>query len=583
MKRLEIRNPQSAIRNRRGFTLVEILVAMGVFVILGVALVGMMAAAMDAWRRGEAGRQVNEKLQTLKRQLSDDLAAAVLDPPPAPDFHFALDTLYDLSATPGDPNAILDTARSTITQFTRDESDGRLLTYFAPTTRPGSATVVLRIRVPFIIGAALLQARTDLLEPNSAARVVVARNDPTAPPPLDQEPPADGDPAWKVLADLPIVRDGAPNAGIGGGETDVSEALKGGNIVFIKAVLTNQSADTDAAQFLRSDRMRAGGRPVLILDCYRDDKALAQHPRPTFAAWFKDGAQIVTFTRTLPPEIEQAAAKTTGSANSPEYLNHADDDQDGAIDEDHRPVVGRAQVLYVFQPYHSSLGKPGLGVVRRAFEAPLRRPSGTSQPDLLTIPNIVSLVGDIPSHDFIPNVLHLGMSFWGADTTTWEDRPDLEPGYGTKYTAETRPRPASTEWLSSRYLPEQVQVTAVLEPDRGKRTQTALAGGIAADFPTADPGRLAVLSTLGFDNVVRPSAAFCRDPRHFIKINSEWVFYGHVASPTEFAIPRQGSDGLAARGCRGTRRVAHPPGAEVYRGTVSVFTVAIPAYHHWQR
>jgi len=571
MKSPESYTPHPALRTRGGFTLVEIMVAMGVFVILGTALVGLMSAAVDAWRRGEAGRLTNEKLQALQRQIADDLAAAVLDPPPAPDFHFALDTLYDLSTVPGDPCAVLDTALSTVKDVTSDTTDGRLLTCFA-----GPGTVVLRIRVPFRIGAALLQARADTLwrDPAATAQVFVGRNDPTLVPPAG-DPTVPDDTSWRLFADL-------PTEGVGGGEADISPAVQGGDIVFVRAELSER------AQFLRSDAMRAGGRPVLILDCYRDPAALPQQPRPTFAAFVRDGAQIITFTRTLPPEVEQAALRTAGSPASPEYLNYADDNDNKQIDETHRPLAGRAQVVYRIQPYHSSLGKPGLGVLRRAFEAPLRQPASTAAGELLT-PNVVSQLEEIRSHDFIPNVLYLGMSFWGADTTTWEDRPDLEPGYDTKYDDTSpdprlwRPRPASADWLSSRYLPEQAQVTVVLEPDRGERTATGLAQAIGADFPAAAEGRLGVVGTRGFDNVQRPAAAFARDPRHFIKVDDEWLFYARIGSPTEFIIPRQGADGLAARGCRGTRPVAHPAGAEVFRGNVAVFTVRIPTYHHWQR
>ena len=537
MKRSVFRTPHSALRTCRGFTLVEIMVAMGVFVILGTALVGLMSAAMETWRRGEAGRQANEKLQTLKRQIADDLAAAVLDPPPPADFHFVLDTLHDLA---GNPSIAVDPSSELKDPQSPAPTDGRELTYFG-----GSGTVILRIRVPFVIRAALLQARTDVLGPTSTALVSVGRNNPAAISPADPNAPDDS--SWKLFANL-------TTEGMGGGETDVTDAVQGGNIVFIKAVLTGQ------AQFLRTDAMRVGGRPVLILDCYRDPNALAQQPRPTFAAWVKDGAQIITFTRTLPPEMESAAAKTG-------------------------QFTGRAQVAYRIQPYHSSLGKPGLGVLRRAYVTPL--PSDFTGPKVAgrLRPNIIGLIEDIidpaktPGADqaFIPNVLHLSMSFWGADTTTWEDRADLEPGYATKYNGTTSPypRPASREWLSSRYLPEQVQVTVVLEPDRGKRVTTALAQSIGPDdFPAASPGILSVMNTQGFDAVERPSAAFVRDPRHFLKIGDEWVFYAGVRSATEFAIPRQGSDGFSARGARGSLRATHGAGAEVSRGIPAVFTVS---------
>jgi hypothetical protein len=464
----------------------------------------------------------------------------------------------------------VDVERSTLTTYVQDTSDGRDLTCFEP-SGAGSASVVLRIRVPFIIGSALLQAKIDVLTSNASARLLVARNDPNATDP--ELPPPDGstDPNWMWLR-----MDELALQGIGGGETDISRAVRGGNIVFIKAILSGQGA-----RFLSADSLRPGGRPVLILDCYRSETALPDQPRPTFAAFFRDGAQIITFTRTLPPDLEKSALATAGAPGSAEYLNYADDNGNGQIDEGHRPLAGRAQVVYRIQP-HADAGRRGLGIIRRAFEAPLRREASGSLPQTDLSANVIRQLDEIHAHDFIPSALHLGMSFWGADTTTWEDRPDLEPGY-SKYDDTNRPRPASQEWLSSRYLPEQVRVTVVLEPDRGKRTSALLSDSFSAAFPTTDPGRLYVGNTWGFDSIERPSPTFLRDPRHFLKVNDEWIYYSRVASTTEFVIPKLGSDGRAARGARGTRPDNHGTGAPVYRGFTTVFTVPIPAYRHWQR
>ena len=545
-----IGNRKSEIGNpRRGFTLVEILVAVAILAILGIALIGLMGAAVDAWRRGEASRQVNEKLQALRRQIADDLTAAVVDQAPVPDFHYALDTLWSLPEDTDDPYYIIhpDTDSGTLKT---DTADGRALVYFAPAG--GSATVVLRIRVPFVVQAALLKARMDVFDRNADIRLQVGRNNPTG---ADPEAPV----GWADVEWLNQAHE--HDGGIGGAERDVSAAVRGGDIVFVRAVLHNSVDDT--AQFLRGDDLRAEGRPVLILDCYKQPDALAQRPRPTFRAYYEDGAQVVALARTIPGETEKAALRQAGKSGGSEYYNYFDDDGDNKVDEpeDLMPLGGRAQVLYRVRP---DPDRPGMGILQRAFEAPIGRP-------------VAQLVEDEKLHDFIPNVLYFGMTFWGAETTTWELRPELDPDYDSR---TPKPRPPSRRWLSSRYIPEQVQVTVVVEPDRGKRTTTALTQAIAADFPDTDTGKLQVRGTRGFYAVDRSAdftRSFLRDPRHYVKIGDEWIYYDRVASPTAFDVPQHG------RGARGTVPAAHPLDHEVLRGHTYVFTVSIPAFRHWER
>ena len=128
-------------------------------------------------------------------------------------------------------------------------------------------------------------------------------------------------------------------------------------------------------------------------------------------------------------------------------------------------------------------------------------------------------------------------------------------------------------------------MTVVIEPDRGERTSTGLAVALPASFPAAATGTLFVDSTRGFYNVDRRSdsaTGFLRDPRHYLKIDNEWIYYDRVVSPTAFLVPQDGR-GLQGRDIRGTVAADHAVGAEVYRGYPHVFTVAIPAYRHWLR
>jgi prepilin-type N-terminal cleavage/methylation domain-containing protein len=65
---------------RRGFTLLELLIATGVLVMLGSALVVVLRGGVTTWRRGEARRESFEVAQAILAQLSDDLMCATVDP-----------------------------------------------------------------------------------------------------------------------------------------------------------------------------------------------------------------------------------------------------------------------------------------------------------------------------------------------------------------------------------------------------------------------------------------------------------------------------------------------------------------------
>ncbi|MBI3096706.1 MAG: prepilin-type N-terminal cleavage/methylation domain-containing protein [Planctomycetes bacterium] len=68
---------------RGGFTLIEILVAVGVFVLLGAMLVGILSGAMRLWDSGEVRRDTYERAQVVFEQVTRDLANVYADPDPA--------------------------------------------------------------------------------------------------------------------------------------------------------------------------------------------------------------------------------------------------------------------------------------------------------------------------------------------------------------------------------------------------------------------------------------------------------------------------------------------------------------------
>ena len=59
-----------------GFTIIEMLVAISIFIVLGGALVAMSHQAMDAWRAGETKRLTYERAEAVFSQIALDLQAA---------------------------------------------------------------------------------------------------------------------------------------------------------------------------------------------------------------------------------------------------------------------------------------------------------------------------------------------------------------------------------------------------------------------------------------------------------------------------------------------------------------------------
>lgn len=62
-------------RRAGGFTLIEVLVAMGIFVVLGTALVIILRQGLHLWRTGEARKEVHERANFILSYLREDLSS----------------------------------------------------------------------------------------------------------------------------------------------------------------------------------------------------------------------------------------------------------------------------------------------------------------------------------------------------------------------------------------------------------------------------------------------------------------------------------------------------------------------------
>ena len=60
-------------RLNNGITLVELMVAMGIFVFIGVATIGMLRTGLNSWRTGEIRRESLETAQMVLSQISQDI------------------------------------------------------------------------------------------------------------------------------------------------------------------------------------------------------------------------------------------------------------------------------------------------------------------------------------------------------------------------------------------------------------------------------------------------------------------------------------------------------------------------------
>ena len=73
MSNTAIRTPQSRTARSRGFTLLEIMIAMSLFTTIGFAVVLLMTNAMDMWLTGTRGAQQEDRKEQSLPRLEDDL------------------------------------------------------------------------------------------------------------------------------------------------------------------------------------------------------------------------------------------------------------------------------------------------------------------------------------------------------------------------------------------------------------------------------------------------------------------------------------------------------------------------------
>lgn len=65
------------LKNEKGITLLELMVAMVITALLGMAIYNVCKMAMDAWQKGEARTQVYQNLRIATNRMSEEIRSAI--------------------------------------------------------------------------------------------------------------------------------------------------------------------------------------------------------------------------------------------------------------------------------------------------------------------------------------------------------------------------------------------------------------------------------------------------------------------------------------------------------------------------
>ena len=199
-------------RDRRGLTLIELMVAISILSILGWALVQLLASGMTTWRAGEMRRGAYERAQFIFDRIGRDLTALYPHNPPMPDeWSFQADTLF--APYDGTGIAAVSFASDNISLV---EGEVR---YLKPTNSSEEAWIQYQFELPF-------EAKTVVVQP----RITLARSE-------------DGAPTCRVIVDAAKdEEDFTPFGILDGGSHDVtvtpsvnvSDAVSGGKKITVR-------------------------------------------------------------------------------------------------------------------------------------------------------------------------------------------------------------------------------------------------------------------------------------------------------------------------------------------------------------
>ena len=128
-------------RGGRGFSLVELMVAMAIFSVLGVALIALLRSSTAFLEKGQAGSELQDQIENADRLLADDFANVYIRPSTIegmPDVRFICDRIpFD-----NDGDSIFDTKeqRLAFVRSVRGEASDALMR--SSGSKPGATAVI---------------------------------------------------------------------------------------------------------------------------------------------------------------------------------------------------------------------------------------------------------------------------------------------------------------------------------------------------------------------------------------------------------------------------------------------------------
>ena len=537
-----------------GFTLIEVLVSIGIMSILGLCLTVILRSGIRAWREGEVRTDTNATAQTALDYICRDFAAIFtksIQPPGA--VTIEIPTVWELG------------------EREPDQTQNRIFKYFSNewctilTEQPiitanrtyvkaaeSGAPYVFHFNMRFRTKKARLWIAT-YGDVKLEAKVFTPDNE-------------DDESAWETMAEWPS----------GEGLGDLSDLIQahasenGTDHIAIRATLGKDAqlmpgtdgpvlrftaepdrAETGNVRFLLHQAPGQPQKVVFVRNFTRARDPLTQSDSSQSGS-LGEVCYLTTFSEVRPGEASpvgtlwRAARQPAGDWPVPEGTENP---------EQYLSLFDRIFITDVsFLATESSSGGEGtetVSVYTRANMQNMENPA------------------DVHFSPIAENVLYFGVQAWDDNQNDHLDDSDWSPGW-------------TDDWQPERGIPKKVRIVLVLQPQTSRRAIAELYEDIGTVRQTTE---ITLDSAQGFRSFTANSPL-----DRFVKIGGEWVYYDNLSENRKLIFdPNHANrftreiglrDGLN-RGLRAGLGVddsppGHSAGTEVHQGDTYVRTIALP-------